>query len=509
MKAISRFNEWRSNQRFEKLNETKNASNETNAVANEESIITADITISDLEIEESEKHRLVEMTREQRKAKNQNVRKFEHKVDFYMTQTQQQQRFSLPIINDNNGGSFTHRKSKRGKVHPSNTIDEIEEFESNHCHKIDEEFTQMSITSPPNKFYRENSEPFMEDNKKKKITPKKLMGRNMLRRAKSHAKGRAPPPPTVDSECKLVLKTLDSVFNTYFVSSAIASSGFRNGNFKRFDVVSSSAYEEFLKQSNIYKSNFRHEDPEKVDSVGESASSGSSSSDIDKNFKKNRRMSPPYLTVINKHGEEVEYALPYSERESLVTIPPLPDTPAPDFNQLPPSEFDQIINENFNFLKTHLDFTRIDESKMRSEGDFDKQYAPYDEIPPRKKVQITDLDNSKDVSLIRTPSGGDIIKELDSLSKWTNNLRNCIEKNGDEKLQIEDYVKINEKISVFRSQDINFKSGILRNSQKLPLEFSFGFLHRTPITLRSTLPDIYNENCIADVASKKDFEMLS
>lgn len=214
-------------------------------------------------------------------------------------------------------------------------------------------------------------------------------------------------------------------------------------------------------------------------------------------------MSPPYLTVINKHGEEVEYALPYSERESLATIPPLPDTPAPDFSQLPPSQFDQIINENFNFLKTHLDFTRLEE------GDFDKPYAPYDEIPPRKKVQVTDLDRSNDASLIRTASGGDIIKELDSLSKWTNSLRNCIEKSGDEKLQIEDYVKINEKIRVFRSQDINFKSGILRNSQKLPLEFSFGFLFRTPITLRSTLPDIYNENCIADIASKKDFEMLS
>lgn len=221
MKAISRFNEYRNNQRVEKLNETKNASNETNAVANEESIITADISISDLEIEESEKQRLVEIAREQRRAKNQNVRKIEHKVDFYMTQTQQQQRFSLPIMKDNNGGSLTNRKTKRGKVHPTNTIDEIEEFESNHCHKIDEEFSRdahMSITSPPNKFYRENSEPFSEESKKKKITPKKLMGRNMLRRGKSHSKGRAPPPPIVDSECKFFLqndKLSNSVFNKY------------------------------------------------------------------------------------------------------------------------------------------------------------------------------------------------------------------------------------------------------------------------------------------------------
>lgn len=103
---------------------------------------------------------------------------------------------------------------------------------------------------------------------------------------------------------------------------------------------------------------------------------------------------------------------------------------------------------------------------------------------------------------------GEII-ERNFLSNFTNNF--ITEKNGDENLQIEDYMKINEKIRVFCSQDIKIKSGMLRNSQKLPLEFSFGILHKkTPITLRRTLPHIYNiEYLPSEFANKKDFETLS
>lgn len=197
MKAISRFNEWRNNQRFEKLNETKNASAITNAVSLQESIITAaDISISSLEIDDSEKQRLIEFRREQRRAK-QNVRKLEQKVDIVMSQTSQSQhRYSLPILKETTDQKNRRKNSK--KIHPSSTIDEIEEFETNHCKDMDDDFP-MSVTSPPSKFYRQNSEPYSEG--KKKITPKKLMGRNMLRRAKSHNKGKAPPPP-IDSECE-------------------------------------------------------------------------------------------------------------------------------------------------------------------------------------------------------------------------------------------------------------------------------------------------------------------
>lgn len=211
MKAISRFNEWRNNQRFEKLNETKNASAITNAISSpHESIITADISISSLEIDDSEKRRLLEFRREQRRAK-QHAKKLEHKVDFFMSQTHQ--RHSLPILKDSSDQKLNRRKSqKQNKIQPSNTIDEIEEFETNHCQDMDD--FSMSVTSPPSKFYRENSEPYSEG--KKKITPKKLMGRNMLRRGKSHGKGKAPPPPPVDSEGKFHSTHFNPLLTFYF-----------------------------------------------------------------------------------------------------------------------------------------------------------------------------------------------------------------------------------------------------------------------------------------------------
>jgi hypothetical protein len=267
-----------------------------------------------------------------------------------------------------------------------------------------------------------------------------------------------------------------------------------------------------VKQSNIYKANLRRaEDPEKINSVGETGSSGSSSSDVEKNAKKNRRMSPPYLTVINKHGDEVEYALPYSERESLVTIPPLPDTLPPDQARI--NDFDRVINENFNFLKTHLDFSGHEDPKMKkSENEFDPVYTSFTDMPSRivNKVQVTDLDRSNNTSLLKTPAqSGDIIKELDALSQWTNNLKNSMEKIGDQKFQVDDYMKINQKYRVFRSQDLHIKSGVFRNSQTLPLEFYFGFFNKTPVTTRSTIPDVYNDNGVADIASKRDFEILS
>lgn len=297
--------------------------------------------------------------------------------------------------------------------------------------------------------------------------------------------------------------------------SLSASSGFRNGNFKRYEVISSSAYDEFVKQSAIYKANLsRAEDPDKINSVGETGSSGSSSSIAEKNAKKTRRMSPPYLTVINKHGEEVEYALPYSERESLMTIPPLPDTLPPDHARMNPNDFDRVINENFNFLKTHLDFSGHEDAKMRKpENEFDPIYTSFSDMPSRKvlkKIQITDLDRSNNTSLIKTPAqSGDIIKELDALSQWTSNLKNSVEKIGDNKFQVDDYLKMNQKYRVFRSQDLKIKSGVFRNSQTLPLEFAFGFFNKTPITTRSTIPDVYNDNGVSDIASKRDFEFLS
>lgn len=482
MRAITKFNEWRNNQRFERLNETKNTTGITQVPGAEQSIMTDDFSmISDVVIDDNEKRRLIEMHRTMK-----------HKVTF--NSNVRNHRMSLPIMKDQ-PEKPQRRKNIKSQINPSSTIDEIEEFEQNHCRQMDEDFP-IGVSSPPSKFFCDNSDPFFDNNKSpperpKDPTPKRqsLMGRNMLRRSKSAGKGKAPQPPIAESE---------------------ASSNFYNGNFKHYDVSSTSVYDEFLMASKAYKVNFRKQEPEKINSVGESASSGSLSSDPDKNAKKQRRLSPPYQTVINKHGDEVEYALPYNERDSLSNLPPLPNTPAPTAANIPQSQFEQIINENFQFLNSNLEYFNAEESiinRQMTDAAFEPIETSFSDIR-RRGVQVTDLDKSNDTGLVTPCQSGDILKELDTLSKWTKNLHNC-DKNLDAKSPIAEYQTIQMNIKVFNSQDIKYKSGILRNSFSTPLEFSTGYFRTTPVTLRSTLPNVYSINSFADVACKREFEILS
>jgi hypothetical protein len=96
------------------------------------------------------------------------------------------------------------------------------------------------------------------------------------------------------------------------------------------------------------------------------------------------------------------------------------------------------------------------------------------------------------------------MKDLDALSKWTQNF----EKNDRNSSPIQQYQAAQKSVKVFDSCDIKYKSGSLRNSFSTPLEFSNGYFHQTPITLRSTLPNSYSISNFADSGCKHEFEIL-
>lgn len=401
-------------------------------------------------------------------------------------------RLSLPIIRDKSDSTNHNngRNKNAKKLQPTSTIDEIEEFEQNHCNRIDDMSFANSITTPPSKFYRNNSDPYDSTAKKtvesaKKPTPKRLMGKNMLKRNK----GKAPQPP---QHVKQGEAGTESTVNFY------------NGNFKRYDVSTASVDDEFVISSKAYKGRMRKQHPENINSVGESASSGSLSSDTisDKNLIKNRRLSPlNYQTVINKHGEEVEYALPYNERDSTLDLPPLPVAPIPNTTQHSIStQFDQLIDQNFKFLNSKIDFLN---SQIDIGEDAQKVFEPID-ISHRQNIQVTDLDKSNECGLSFPMQTGDIMKDLDALSKWTQNF----EKNDRNLSPIQQYQATQKGVKVFNAGDIKYKPGSLRNSFSTPLEFSNGYFHQTPITLRSTLPNNYSISNFADSGCKHEFEIL-
>lgn len=497
MRAISKFNEWRNNQRFERLNETKNISGITQVAPPDQSLATANdfsLISSDIFIDDNEKRRLIEMSRNRKQQELE--RRLSHKDS---NQKPSNHRLSLPLMNENSAEKVQRRKnlkSQIGGLHPSNTIDEIEEFEQNHCHQMDEDYINAAVSSPPSKFYRDNCDPYFHPSnqtpEKKTAPPRKqsLMGRNMLRR-KSTGKGRAPPPP------------MQPV-------AASSSPNFYNGNFKHFGVGSTSAYEEFRSATEAFK--LRSHDPEKVNSVGESASTDSLSSDPDKNVKKQRRLSPPYQTVINKHGDEVEYTLPYNERDSLSNIPPLPIAAPPDLSKVTPSKFEQIINENFQFLNSNLEYFNGEDDFLSRRGEFNAaELEPIESSFTninRKNLQVTDLDKSNDTAFGVPTQSGYFIKEIDDLSTWTKNLQNC-DKVLETKTPVDEYLEIQPKAKVFSTHVIKFSAGKLRNSFSTPLEFANGYFNRTAVTLRTTLPNEYKLDSFADSASKREFEILS
>jgi hypothetical protein len=273
-----------------------------------------------------------------------------------------------------------------------------------------------------------------------------------------------------------------------------------NGNFKRYDVSTASCEDEFVISSRAYKGKLRKEHPENINSVGESSGSLSSDNTIDKN---NRRQSPlNYQTVINKHGEEVEYALPYNERDSTLHLPPLPDAPIPsnDHHQIS-SQFEQLIDQNFKFLNSKMDFLN---SQIDAGDDALKVFDSID-LQQRQNLQVTDLDKSNENGLAFPMQTGDIMKDLDALSKWTQNF----EKNDyRHQSPIREYQTTQKGVKVFNACDIKYKPGSLRNSFSTPLEFSNGYFHQTPITMRSTLPNNYSISNFADVGCKREFEIL-
>lgn len=409
-------------------------------------------------------------------------------------------RLSLPIIRVDGATAPVARNNRKfNKLQPTCTIDEIEEFEQHHCQKLNDLSIGNGPTTPPSKFFRNNSEPFNNQFERKtttevrKQTPKRLMGRTMLRRNK----GKAPQPPQQQGQ--------QSAKKNGAGDASETTINFYNGNFKHYGVSTHSVDDEFVISSRAYKGNLRQERLEQINSVGESSCSLSSeNTNNDKNAvtQERRQSLLNYQTVINKHGEEVEYALPYNERDSTLDIPPLPTAPIPTENQHQTSmQFEQMIDQNFKFLNSKLDFLN-----SQIENGEDLQPINTLDLHRRQNIQVTDLDKSNEAGLASFPAQtGDVMKDLDALTNWSQNF----EKNDGNLSPLEQYQASQKGVKVFNACDIKYKAGSLRNSFSTPLEFSNGYFHKTPITLRSTLPNYYSINNFADSGCKRDFDVLS
>lgn len=437
LKAIQKFNEYRRTQRpgnkslndSIKLNESNSSSTNKKTIANErddddskeikigknqQQSNDESLLISDISINEDERKQMLKSNRKLENSailygnlsqvkttencdannggkKNVNCNNIHKKNN-----SSNNNRLSLPNFmpksNLSKEISFRH-KSKKKIVQNNNIIfeDEIDEFEQIHCQ--DSLDGTYNITSPPSKFYKQNSNPFengqaqtperrqkelnrMFDSAaqgssgggKSFITPKKILRKSHSKRNK----GKAPQPPK-----KTGAESESSELTNY------------NGSFKRYDFQYSSASES------------KSSPPKKVQNTEVNAEPKSSPEE-----KKRRRFSPPYQTVINKHGDVVEYALPYVEQEGEIEslnntltkeLPPLPSNPPPtQLSNDTLSRFEQIINENFVFLKDLVEDSTVTRNFDAISRDDMQNLDAYMEMKNGKNAMVTDLDRSND-----------------------------------------------------------------------------------------------------------------
>lgn len=108
---------------------------------------------------------------------------------------------------------------------------------------------------------------------------------------------------------------------------------------------------------------------------------------------KERRYSPPYQTVTNIHGDEVEYALPFNEEQQLRLMTTVKAEITPNYQQC-----EDMINSKFRFLES-----KIDSTDMSSRHFVD----PISTLMERRSrnVIITDLDKSETSSRFERING--------------------------------------------------------------------------------------------------------
>ncbi|XP_058449375.1 uncharacterized protein LOC131429325 isoform X2 [Malaya genurostris] len=415
------------------------------------------------------------------------------------------ERFSLPSVMP----SGTPRRIISNLSKPNNNTiyeNELEEFEQMHMNEtLGDTYT---VQSPPSRFYKENASPYANNSSVCRTNPSVLdmtprKEKNLLQKAARSRRYKdkpAPPPPPPPPSVSLPLPespvvVVEKKHNRTFGSGS--ESPFA-GSYRKYDINSSSIYDEHVISSRAYRG-----DMKALNSTAKSPAS------------KERRKSPSYQTVVNKHGDLVDYALPFSDTTD--THSELNSTRHDDLmNDIRACE--EVINENFRFLNSDIQPSTLiidDSTSMINE--------PISVLKERAPQIITDLDRSNhstvkgeaelldEVDLaIHEPR--DILLELDSLEKWSKSIQlsdDLLQKQFAEKNVLEYFQRVSSQLLICWPKEVHYRVGALRSSFLAPLEFSCGIFRNAPVTLRKYSLNV--ERCLyfAEEACKKDFELLN
>lgn len=261
-------------------------------------------------------------------------------------------RHSMPVMTSN-GHS---REMRRGQTSiDSQTIreEEIEEFEGAHCtygNSVNDD-DQSSYRSPPTKFYKQNLNPFPSTSETSSLST--LCEAQAIR-------GNCPAKPK-----RLLLNSKQS--------RKLLTEAHFTGAYRNFEIQSPYYSDSSSVVSGVGKSNHRSFD---ADSLNDDKST------------------PPYQIIVNKHGDEVEYALPCIDMPEYQRRHKLPNCLTSDDSLLAGEvfnenlqDFDRILNENFEMSS---------KSSVSMHEEIQTSHRSYRDHRQNNHVMITDLDKSTD-----------------------------------------------------------------------------------------------------------------
>lgn len=346
---------------------------------------------------------------------------------------------SMPAASSSNGIHARGMRHRGRTTVDSRTIieEDIEAFESAHCGSVNDD-DQTSYHSPPTKFYMQNSNPFPSTSETSSVSAMCDV---------QPTRGKCPEKPK-----RLMLNSKQS--------RKLLTEAHFTGAYRNFEIQSPYYSDSSSAFSIMGKQNY------------------ASTTDVDSDAKECPSTPPDhYQVIVNKYGDEVEYALPcidaadFHKRKKSECLTSDDSILAGEVFNTNPSEFDRLLNENY---------------EMGS-----------DAFQARGSIMITDLDKSTDQSTA-TLNDIDAVRRDERLTNRVSYFHEAMQHATDVICLISDFNSV----------------GKMEAKMETPLHFEWGIFKTTKVTVRKYAEIPFNDNInsdftlIAETAIIRDAEVL-
>uniref|UniRef100_A0A182VXL7 Protein kinase domain-containing protein n=1 Tax=Anopheles minimus TaxID=112268 RepID=A0A182VXL7_9DIPT len=424
-------------------------------------------------------------------------------------------RLSLPAVLSSEPLERLPKRSKATTPKPNNTIyeNEVAEFEAHHINGTFGD--SYMVQSPPRLFYKANASPYGDG------TPKKQS--NLRNRTRVFKDKPAPAPPVVGLNATPSVRLSNCLPKQRQHSDSDSP---LTGSYRKYELNSSSGYDEHVISSRAYRGSMKPTSAEEPTPTPA----------------KQRHKSLSYQTIINKHGDLVDYALPFSDNADT-TAETKPDqnnskhlTPGQD-TLAEIRNCEQLINDNFQFLQTTAfhdesssiitepisvlkgrsrriitDLDRSNASTLKEgedEQDAQLEMEREDELLQSRQQEI----DAQLAQLAMQDDPQDILLELDSLQKWSKSIQmsdDFLQTRYTERNLLECFRRsIGSNLLTCFPNEVRYRVGSLRSAFACPLEFSCGLFRGVAVTLRKYSLNMERSLYFAEEACRRDFEVLS